>query len=635
MARGDSQLVLDGHVLALLMLVTFLCQVPLDPAELGAQQVLILYLVRAIEQVDAPPHNLTEFRARLEAAFDGYPNTLELITEYVEMAFDSFESSDGINELFHAKLPDCLQPWLEEDAAPSLIVWRRSYIGLFIRRARLAFEMLLHEERMALTGRAAEWRDMTFGLVDEWKQDPHAHAYRVWRECVDRGDYSGTKASTHAFFDLTLPGCDQELHQHAMLNLAKFYFNTHGYVAARTTLDEAIRVARTVGDTECMRACDGLLVQLSYVTEGPHASDISSCGAYAPLTLWCAERERITKATPLLTIIQRIADSVWASRTPGVHAPDADWEPRPSIERQSACPSAVLARTWLEAGVPALLDTYAAHIRRLEARPPRNMNHLALKSASARALHAAECADYERALTVMLELDTVRHVSTFALYEEWSSALWEVLRVRARRRRDRTMLAALDEHVGDPPAPDPLDDVRSLIDAQQPYQSLETLMATISESEQQHLYPLQRTGLVELADLMVSSFDMKHDALRTIEAILPQALADDNIERRAQAECVYAKCLLSSGDDAGASRWLERAGDDFSLADCFTEEATVRYLEARLAHNRGDTVLRDAAAERYIAVRGAEIAAAHSEPDEMLALAQRMVRAVGERICLT
>lgn len=86
MAHSDSQLVLDGHVLALLLLVTFLCQVPIDETEIGAQPMLLLYLVRAIEEVDVPPANLAEFRARIRAAFEEYPSTLETIGEYVDMA---------------------------------------------------------------------------------------------------------------------------------------------------------------------------------------------------------------------------------------------------------------------------------------------------------------------------------------------------------------------------------------------------------------------------------------------------------------------------------------------------------------------------------------------------------------------
>ncbi|WFD33908.1 hypothetical protein MCUN1_000734 [Malassezia cuniculi] len=634
MAHGDSQMALDGHVLALLLLVTFLCQVPVDERECGAQQVLLLYIIRGIEEVDSPPPSLADFRTRISSALHAYPNTLELIGEYVDMAFESFDSTDGINELFQAKLPDCLQPFLDEGATPLLIVERRSYIGLYIRRARLAFEMLLHDERMTLSTRAAEWRDSSAGLADQWRSGTHAGAYRAWRDSARSGDYAATKASSHAFFDLTLPGCDQELHQHAMLNLAKFFLDTEGYAAARTTLDEAIRIARTVGDTECMRACDGLLVQLAGMTEhGELTYDTLSSGSYAPLTLWCAERERVKKATPLLCIIQRIFDSVWASRTPGVGAPDADWEPRPSIERQSACPSALLSRTWLDAGVPALLVAYADHVDRLKVRPPRNMDDLALSTAATRALHAAECANYDEALSLLLRVSIVRRVTSFARYKEWHKALWDVMRVKARRRRDRATLRALDQLSDEPAAADALSAVCSLKDSQQPYQSLETLMATIATSERQHLFPLQRTGLTELADLMVVSLDMTKDALRTIEAVLPQALADHNIERRGHAESVYAKCLLATGDVAGASRWLERAGDHFSMADCYSEEATVRYLEARLAHNRGDTILRDAVAERYNEVRTLELAAAHGEPDEMLATVEKLVCAVGQSLC--
>ena len=124
-----------------------------------------------------------------------------------------------------------------------MLLDRRSYLGLFVRRARLSYEMLLDHERTELVALCLAWRDgRESALIDEWQgtssrltqvQAP-ARAFRQWRESERRGDYTATKNDLRAFFDYTLPGCDQELHQHALLNLARFHMHTEGWDAART-----------------------------------------------------------------------------------------------------------------------------------------------------------------------------------------------------------------------------------------------------------------------------------------------------------------------------------------------------------------------------------------------------------------
>ena len=90
-------------------------------------------------------------------------------------AFHSLSGLDGLNELFHARLPDCVQPWREGEEAPTPVLERRSYFALFVRRARLAYEMLLHDERLQLNTLCMAWRDgERAALVDEWQRGWHA-----------------------------------------------------------------------------------------------------------------------------------------------------------------------------------------------------------------------------------------------------------------------------------------------------------------------------------------------------------------------------------------------------------------------------------------------------------------------------
>lgn len=54
MSAVDSQLQLDGHVVSLLLMHTYLCGVSLSEADPAAARILLVYLVRAVESVRVP-----------------------------------------------------------------------------------------------------------------------------------------------------------------------------------------------------------------------------------------------------------------------------------------------------------------------------------------------------------------------------------------------------------------------------------------------------------------------------------------------------------------------------------------------------------------------------------------------------
>lgn len=579
MIQFGSQQALDGSHVALLVLITYFCQAGAPEGESRAQCVLLLFLARAVESLDDAPPSLAALHARLRRALGAYPETLTGVQTYLDQWFALLWNVDGLAELFHSKVPECLCLVPEDaDQATIQLLDRRSYLGLYVRRARLAFEMLLDPERLQLAAMCAAWRDGdAHGLADEWRQHSQARAFLQWRTSARKGDYAAAKNELHAFFDLTIPGCEQELHQHALLNLAQFHIHTKGYPAARTTLDEAILLARTVGDTECMRACDDLLQQLAYLDPEPgkeHAWLLTrrdtdtqlACGAYSPLALWKADRDA-EHGKPLLAIVQSLANATWASRSSDKHAPGPDWEPRPSIERSAACASAVLAQTWLRLGVPALAEAYTAHVARLEESAPRSWPAMRLRTAATRAYASAERGAYDAAVCELVAPRVVRLVADHAQLDEWQQSLWRIAYLRARRQRHTASLRRLaelcpgldtDAQVA-PPTQRTLDEAKDVIAAQQPYQSLDRLMQAIASAEKQNLYPLQRSGLACLAEIMTTSLQLPEQALATLSEILPQALADANAERRAYAMCVYAKCLLATQDIQGARTWLARA----------------------------------------------------------------------------
>jgi hypothetical protein len=75
--------------------------------------------------------------------------------------------------------------------------------------------------------------------------------------------------SLKRFFDFRqLTIADRGLHQHALLNLVNLHYEDGAYLLARNALNEAVRLARQVGDRECLNACFGLSKRLDYVD--PH-----------------------------------------------------------------------------------------------------------------------------------------------------------------------------------------------------------------------------------------------------------------------------------------------------------------------------------------------------------------------------
>ena len=487
---------------------------------------------------------------------------------------------------------------------------RRSYFGLYVRRASFQFAMMLEHERMQLLQLCRAWRDGdAHAVVDRWRTSAQAHAYYMWRESARRGEYVMTKENLNAFFNYTLPGCDRDLHQHALLNLAHFHTQTQGYRTARTVLDEAILLARTVGDNECIRACDHLLDQLSYLDPQPHQAglltqqdtqDSLKSGAYAPLTMWKADMDR-QQGRPLLDIIQGIYDTTWKPRPP-IPATQPEWEPRLSIERCAACPSAILARTWLQLGVPLLAEVYMAHVRRLGSFPPEHWDELVVDAAITRAFRESERGKYEHAVSALVDPSLLRQVTSLALYQQWQDAVWQILFTRARRQSHTSMLRrikSLCPHVGEwyTPIRSPtqrsacewLEEAQNMIQARQPHQGLEALMKAVAASEVQQLYPLRRTCLAVLADVMVVSLGMPSEARALLDEILPQALADENGERRAYVHMVEAKYYMSTRALDKARTSLQRAAQDYECTETWKDLASCLYMEARVAHARHDT----------------------------------------------
>lgn len=655
MIQWGRQLALDGDRIALVILVTYFCQAPHLPHEARAQGALLVYLVRALESVEPPPTSLDALRTRLAHVLKAYPQTAEGIRTYLAQWFDLLDNVDGLSELFHGKVLECLHPFHDAASAIGTVVDRRSYLGLYLRRTRLSFEMLLDTDRLQLASICAAFRaGHVEGLVDEWKHHPPARAFQTWQAKANQGDVTATKNHLHAFFDMTLPGCDLALHQHALLNLATFHLHTHAYPAARATLDEAILLARTAGDTECMRACDELAQQLAQIDRADDAADAAllarrpaatplARGAYAPLTLWYADHD-LEQGKPLLAIVQMWADATWASRS-GPPTPSEAWEPRMSLSRSSACASGVLAQVWHQLGVASLAEAYVAHCARRSDGMPSAVSSLPLRAAVTHASLSAGRGAYNEAFHTLIKPSTLREVTDQRAYNVWQAALWRVVEWRARRQEHAATLRMIAKHYPDlrkavaGTSAAYLDEAKAAMHAKQPYTSLDALMRALAHAEKQHLFPLQRAALVVLAEVHTTGLSQPAQGLQTIEEVLPFALADDDAEQRGHAKRVYAQCLMSNGAHDRALPWLVRAAQgtssyspDFDATENYRHEASCWYMAAKLAQHTNRTLDTDAMDKYRTAHQKHEDATTSASPDPIFASLAPLWATVESRI---
>ena len=73
--------------------------------------------------------------------------------------------------------------------------------------------------------------------------------------------------SLRRFYDLQLNEFERPMHQHALLNIATFHYNTGGLESALAAINNAVRHARKVGDSQCLHKCTQLQYRIKVELE--------------------------------------------------------------------------------------------------------------------------------------------------------------------------------------------------------------------------------------------------------------------------------------------------------------------------------------------------------------------------------
>ncbi|KAK0529600.1 hypothetical protein OC834_003623 [Tilletia horrida] len=310
---------ITGPAMATYALIRYFCS-SLPPQTAAATSPLVspllIHIVKLIHGIDPPSPSLAHFRDCLDGALEGVPHALKanLFSSFNSWWAALSPSHWSIQKIF-TQLDTCMQshdePELDMSMSKVRYVDRRSTLGMFLRRARIIYDKSDIHQQGLWAKMLCEWRDAgeeelvphagSSGLVDvpyPCQQAPatvtRMQAFDSYQAALRRGDYSAAKEHMFTFFDHTARGATREMHQHALLNLAALHLEMDSPAAAEPALHEAILLARTSKDWECVSACESLLkrVQSALSSEDQENEDAAQADESAQHFSTCKEREQ-------------------------------------------------------------------------------------------------------------------------------------------------------------------------------------------------------------------------------------------------------------------------------------------------------------------------------------------------------
>lgn len=369
---------MTGETIAILILFNFHCRIQLSDEAQTARKKLLLFLMDKVYQSRSPSSSYTAFVHEFSATMDGDEENARIIIDYLDGLLNLLSVPDGLTKLFDEKL-NRIMPSYEPMGvlnASDIFFERRSFFGLFFRRTKLIFDSLDLQARDQLTLAARAWKEAALDLKPAMTKNLHEadarlSAFRDYQLGILCGDYAMTKDNMEKFFDFYAPGADRELHQHTLLHLAAFHVKTESYSAAKAALDEAISLARSANDGDCISACESLMLRIQGVGTSTLATAPTSVSASAterhqrPINdaVWQA-RCNLGKGHSAVEVLQDFEDSlapVQPSRET-LAASEASLEviedAKRRLGRDVLQGDAEVARLWEVLGQPALVEVY-------------------------------------------------------------------------------------------------------------------------------------------------------------------------------------------------------------------------------------------------------------------------------------
>ncbi|OXG15048.1 anaphase-promoting complex subunit 5 [Cryptococcus neoformans Ze90-1] len=529
---------------------------------------------------------------------------------------------------------------------------RHSPLGIFCRNLINILRKLSFDETAHLSREISKWcgigssgssKPVTSWSLDrksgmEDNLDKRVQAMQDYQAANLSADYSGALASLRRFYDYQFPSTNKGQHQHALLNIAVFHYSTGGLESARSTIDEAIRVARTAGDKACLQHCTSLSQRLE--------TEVNSLAFTATETLKIHQ-------TPIpvsrLPDVSTPMDELWTVKTAldlgePVHiafrriyaalgkeyqTEVSDGEDERLYPKQWVTGQGLEEPAWhaTQAGLWNLLgsNALANFHEELALSEIEPWNDGGLTVILAQAQRIAEKGEYDQALAVLLDIVNL-HGITISQYHTWARTVWTLLERRATLNGNPDALSYLSslqppkcyssrvgpggplrEHGHPKPIPLPMDDryeevkndgkfstqlsllqdhVRSSLSTATELQRssspshliLPHVMSAVQLSSELGMWRLYRFGVVVLAEVMLGmeAVPLSKKAIQEIESVWSQLIASEDYEALARGALVIAKGYIELSLDSGSTAEHDSANDH--LFQAFTY---AKLLESR------------------------------------------------------
>ncbi|WVQ73717.1 hypothetical protein IAR50_003297 [Cryptococcus sp. DSM 104548] len=510
---------------------------------------------------------------------------------------------------------------------------RHSPLGVFSRNLINILRKLSFDETAHLARQVALWCGVDHSgpsrLVTMWSLDRRSgmedsldkrmKSMQEYRAASSSGDYSGALASLRSFYDYQSPSAGRGQHQHALLNIATFHYASNGLESARLAIDEAIRVARTAGDKECLQHCISLSRRLQTETKSVAFTSTETVKIHQtpiPLSrlpeaatpmdeLWSI-KAALDLGEPVHVAFRRVYAALGLenqlSLPENTGAEDADrpytkqWPTAQKLD--FAAWHAAQSSLWEMMGSRALVEL---HEDLAEADLDGGVDGR-LSVAFARAKRATESGDYEGALSQLVDLSVLQGISMTA-YHRWASVVWTLLERRARFNDDHDTLSYIaslspssslsQAGPGGPPRtrphPSPIpsesdcdSDITSPVALTQshilsslrqasslitsptpalPHRILPLILSSLTLASSLSLWKIYRFAIVLLAEtmLLMEGVPMAGKVVKEVEGVWAQLVKDGDAEGVMRGAGVLGRAWVELSLESGADEEHDKA----------------------------------------------------------------------------
>ncbi|KAF5368466.1 hypothetical protein D9758_002314 [Tetrapyrgos nigripes] len=522
---------------------------------------------------------------------------------------------------------------------------RRSIFGYFCRKTFLGYSKLsfngiikLHEDFNlwwnGIEPRAGYKRvpkdDMnnanlqilrTKGDRLEWAQ---ADRYETFLKAQAVGDDTVAKEALRAAFEQRFhEHHDSGVRQYALLNLLRMHYVNNEFEAARQILNEAVDTSRIYLDKVSLQQCISLLHRFptKYGRDDDKRPPLNELQPdLNPLDILYDVKKLMEESheQPMSLSFMKITEAI------GAFDYWFDHKLETTTEADQFAQHAVQSIAWSIVGSEDLARIESEIVIVFTEAEGADNNRLT--ACLNQAYRRARNGYYEDAIAMLLQPSVWKGISV-ADYGFWAQEIWHILALRASRRgQDRLYRTYLlprrppgdfnprlysHREVPTPEAKksiaDKLYEVLQMRECDQSIIAIEPLLSALWHSEFLLRINYYRTGILFLADVGLH-FGFTQRSRKMVEDIMPQLVTGNDIEQRALAAFILARCIImAEGLEASAlqlaANWLLMAEKDFLVLQMYRAAVDVQYLLSIVYDNMGAESERDEAAKRHLATQ--------------------------------